>query len=343
MVTYNTTMWKIIGHRQLLAFFEHVRSSGHLGHAYLFTGPAQIGKRTLALAFAQTILCTGQHANPVGSPCGSCHACLKVQSTTHPDLSIIRSSESKKALSIDTIREVLRASTLQPQEGRYSIFLLPNAESLSLEAANALLKTLEEPAPQTILLLTTTNEQLLPGTIVSRCQVLPMMLVNTGEIRDALVRQWNLDQDYAQTISNLSAGRPGWAIAASQNPELQEQRGAWLQIMKTLCESGPTQRIKIAAKLAHDTEPLEELLTVWLIWWREMLLASEGYTSPGNPDAIRIHRYSSQIQPAVARQVVEQIQEALRQLEQNANPRLVIEALLLELPQFKQGTEMRSR
>ncbi len=325
-------MWNIIGHQHLLAFLEHAQTSGHLNHAYLFAGPAHVGKRTLALAFAQSILCTEQHPHPPGSPCGTCRACVKVQSGTHPDLNVIRPPEGKKGPSIEAIRAMVLASALQPQEGHYSIFLLPNAELLTIEAANTLLKTLEEPPPQTILLLTTDDEQMIPRTIISRCQVLTASLVNTGEIRQALVTQWHIPEERAATISALAAGQPGWAIAASQNQALQEERVVWLQIMSTLCESGPAERIKIAAKLAHDTEQLSELLAIWLIWWREMLLSSEGYLHADIPGDIQIGKYTQRIQSTTARQVIEQIQEALRQLEQNANPRLVLETLLLALP-----------
>ncbi len=336
-------MWNIIGHRQLLAFFEHAQRSGRLSHAYLLTGPAQLGKRTLALAFAQAILCTADQATPPGSPCGTCHACLKVQNGSHPDLSIIQPADGKKTLSIDSIRALLRAAALQPQESRYSIFLLPQAELLTLEAANALLKTLEEPAPHTILLLTATDEQLLPKTIVSRCQLLPVPLVNAKEIEAALVTQWNVAQERAQQLSILAAGRPGWAIAASQNPELEEQRASWFQSMATLCESSPTQRLKIAAQLAHDTENLDELISVWLLWWREALLASEGYHLPSSQENSQQARYFRPIPPAVAREVIEQMQEALRQLEQNANPRLVLEMLLLDLPSLQPEEKMPAR
>lgn len=328
-------MWNIIGHQQLLAFFEHAQTSGHLSHAYLFIGPAHVGKRTLALAFAQAILCTEQPGNLSGSPCGACRACLKVQGGTHPDLSIICPLEGKKAPSIEAIRAMILASALQPQEGRYNIFLLPNAELLTIEAANTLLKTLEEPAPQTILLLTATDEQLLPRTIISRCQVLPASLVSVSEIKQALTKRWQIADERATTVSILSAGQTGWAIAASQNRALQEERSAWLQSMNTLCESGPTQRIKTAARLARDTEPLSELLAVWLIWWREALLSSEDYVPSHNLISSEISQYAKHLQPGIARQVIDQIQEALRQLEQNANPRLVLETLLLALPALK--------
>jgi DNA polymerase-3 subunit delta' len=342
-VAYNTDMWNIIGHHHLLDFFAHVGQSNRLSHAYLLTGPTQVGKRTLALAFAQAMLCTGDEANPPGSFCGVCASCVKIQNGTHPDLSTILPEAGKKSIGVDNIRALILAAALQPQEGRYNIFVLPDAELMTIEAANALLKTLEEPAPRTVLLLTATDEQLLPKTIASRCQVLPVGLVNTTEIQTALVARWNIDAERAQELSILAAGRPGWAIAACQNEALEEQRAAWFQSMAELCESGPTQRIKIAARLVHDTDKLDELLSVWLLWWREVLLASEGYHLPASMESRQREQYARQVQPAAARRVIEQIQQAMRQLEQNANPRFVLENVLLDLPSLRPVKETPTR
>lgn len=336
-------MWNIIGHQHLLEFFAQAQQSKRLSHAYLLTGPAQVGKRTLALAFAQAMLCAGAAADPPGSFCGVCPACLKVQSSTHPDLTIIEPADNKKTLSIDTVRSLMRAAALQPQEGQYGIFVIPRAETMTLEAANALLKTLEEPAPHTILLLTATDEQLLPRTIASRCQVLPVGLVNSTDIQKALMERWGIDEERAQELSVLAAGRPGWAIAASQNEALEEERTAWFQSMAEICESGPTQRMKIAAKLVHDTERLDELLSVWLLWWREVLLIGEGCHLPSSKESRQREPYARQVQPAAARRVIDQIQQALRHLEQNANPRLVLENLLLDLPSLRPAKETPAR
>jgi DNA polymerase-3 subunit delta' len=246
----------------------------------------------------------------------------------------------KKTLGIAPIRALSLAAAMHPQEGNYSIFILPNAERMSIEAANALLKTLEEPPPHTILLLTTVDEQLLPKTIASRCQVLPVALVNAQDIQAALMERWGIDEARAKSLSILAAGRPGWAINASRNQELEEERNSWFQVMATLCESGPTQRIKLAAKLAHDAERLDELLAVWLIWWRELLLSSEGYEPPGSQENAQRERYARQLQPADAREVVGRLLEALRQLEENSNPRFVLENLVLALPTFQAGAEI---
>ena len=326
-------MWNIIGHRQTLAFFEQARRNGHLSHAYLLTGPAQVGKETLALAFAQALLCTAKHTTPAGSPCGACQACVKVQHGTHPDLQVIRPPEGKKAIGIDEIRAFIGAAVLQPHEGHHSIFVLPNAESLTNQAANALLKTLEEPAPQTVIFLTAIEEQLLPATVVSRCQTLALGLVYTTDISRALLAHWGVRSDDAQAVSLLSAGRPGWAIAANQHPEMQEQRASWFQVMERLCRSGPAERMSFAAKIARESEQLDEILTVWLSWWHGVLLFLEGAQTSQHQQEERVYYSFQQLRPDAARKVIKQIQEAALHIEHNAQPRLTLETLLLDLPQ----------
>ena len=138
-------------------------------------------------------------------------------------------------------------------------------------------------------------------------------------------------------MSRISGGRPGWAITANQHPELYEQRNAWFRMMETLCVSGPAQRLKIAAQLARETEQLDELLAAWLSWWRELLLALEGVQMPNHQQERQMQHYARQIRPDGARWVLAQIQAAAQQLEQNAQPRLVLETLLLELPVIKEA------
>lgn len=323
-------MWKIIGHRHILAFFETVQNSGQPRHAYLLSGPSQVGKRTLLRAFAQALLCQAELPRQ-GGPCGQCSGCLKVQHGTSPDVSSVLPAESKRSLGVDEIRQLLRDAALQPQESRYRIFLLPNCELMTIEAANALLKTLEEPPQHTILLLSTNNEAALPGTILSRCQVLPIGLVTGAEIRAALVADWGQTEEQARILSTLAAGRPGWAISASQDETLCEQRIGWIATLARLCSLGAAQRLIEAAKLAQNREHLEALLEVWLLWWRDALLVAEG----GMPSGLLAEEYTTfarQIGASAARAAVAAIQAALEQLEQNAPARMVLETLVLEFP-----------
>jgi DNA polymerase-3 subunit delta' len=323
-------MWKIIGHRQLLAFFETVQNSGQPRHAYLLSGPSQVGKKTLLRTFAQALLCQAELPRQ-GGPCGECTACLKVQHGTSPDVSRVRPAEGKKTIGVDEIRQLLRDAALRPQESRYRIFLLPDCELMTPEAANALLKTLEEPPQHTILLLSTNNEAALLSTILSRCQVLPVGLVASAEIKAALMADWGQTEEQARILSMLAAGRPGWAINASQDEALREQRLEWIAALVRLCSSSTAQRLSAAAKLAQDREHLEALLEVWLLWWREVLLVAEG----GQPSGLLADEHLAlalQSGGSAARAVIAAIQTALEQLEQNASARMVLETLALEFP-----------
>ncbi len=323
-------MWKIIGHRQLLAFFDTVQNSGQPRHAYLLSGPSQVGKSTLLRAFAQALVCQAELPRQDG-PCGQCTACLKVQHGTSPDVSRVLPGEGRKEVGIDDIRLLIREGALQPQESRYRIFLLLNIERLSLEANNAFLKMLEEPPPHTIWLLSTDNEAAVLSTVLSRCQVLPVGLVTSAEIKAALVADWGQTEEQASTLSMLAAGRPGWAINASQDESLREQRLGWIAALVRLCSSSTAQRMSEAAKLAQDREHLESLLEIWLLWWREVLLVAEG----GLPSGLLAEEHlamARQIGGNVARAVIGGIQTALEQLEQNAPARMVLEMLVLEFP-----------
>jgi DNA polymerase-3 subunit delta' len=323
-------MWKIIGHQHILAFFAAVQNSGQPRHAYLLSGPSQVGKRTLLRAFAQALVCQADSPRQDG-PCGQCIACRKVQHGTSPDVSSVLPAEGKKTIGIDEIRQLLRDAALQPQESRYRIFLLPDCELMTIESANALLKTLEEPPQRTILLLSTNNEAAVPSTILSRCQVLPVGLVASAEIKAALIADWGQSEEQARILSILAAGRPGWAINASQDEALREQRLAWINALVRLCSSGVAQRLAEAAKLAQDREHLEALLETWLLWWREVLLVAEG-RPPSGLLADEYAPLARQSGGSAARAAIAAIQMALEQLEQNAPARMVLETLVLEFP-----------
>ncbi len=323
-------MWKIIGHQHILAFFETVQNSGQPRHAYLLSGPAQVGKRTLLRAFAQALLCQAELPRQ-GGPCGQCHACLKVQHGTSPDVTTVLPAEGKKEVGIDEIRLLIRDAALQPQESRYRIFLLPDSEMLSLPASNAFLKILEEPPQHTILLLSTNNEAAMLSTILSRCQVLPVGLVAPAEIKAALVADWGQSEEQARILSTLAAGRPGWAISASQDETLRDQRLGWIDALVRLCSGSTAQRMSEAAKLAQDRDHLEALLEVWLLWWRDVLLVAEGGRASGLLADEHL-AFARQIGPRAARASIAAIQTALEQLEQNAPARMVLETLVLEFP-----------
>ena len=161
--------WQIIGHDWAVDLLRRSLEAGRMAHAYLMSGPSQVGKTTLALALAKALNCT--YADP---PCGHCPSCLQIEHGTHPDVQLIVGDGARESIKIEQIRVLQREAVLSPYEGGYRVFVLRRIDRASVEAANSLLKTLEEPPPHVVLVLTALDPEALPATIVSRCQRLDL-------------------------------------------------------------------------------------------------------------------------------------------------------------------------
>jgi len=309
-----------------------------LSHAYLFTGPPRIGKTTLALNLAQALNCTGEDR-----PCGECLSCYKISQGVHPDVRIVdlayqkgllEEREVSTALGVDTIRSIQSDAALMPFEGRWKVFIIPQAEDMTPGAANSLLKTLEEPPPHVVLLLTALHTDILFPTIVSRCQVFNLRPLSIDLIRQALERRWGLEGERAHLIAALSAGRIGWAVEAAQNEALVKERNERLDELLFLPGARRLERLSFAQRWGSQPERAKEILTLWLGWWRDLLLAKEGCLDKTE----NIERRNSLVEEAQKhelgeiKQFIFSIRKALQQLESNVNPRLALEVLMLDLP-----------
>jgi DNA polymerase-3 subunit delta' len=297
-----------------------------LSHAYLFVGPSQIGKRTLARLFAQSILCTQD-----GAPCGACRACHLVSVGRHPDVHVIEPEGDR--IKIDAVRSLLHTVALSPVEGPYRICLIARFDRATPSAANALLKTLEEPPDTVILLLTAERMEALLPTIVSRCQVVPLRAVPVARVVDAL-RDRGLDQQQAQLLGRLSQGRIGWAIAAAADGQVMEERETALAEIATLSHGTYTERFAWADQLSRHPERVNPVLEAMLSWWRDVLLLASGSRAPiANVDREpELAGWAREYGVAAASQALQALRATTWRLERNANLRLTLEVLALELP-----------
>lgn len=328
-------MWQIIGQERIVSFLKRGLEEGKLAHAYLLVGPRYVGKGTLALDFAKAINCIGKDP-----PCGECSHCLRIAQGIHSDVRTIslpfgeKTNRPKTAIGIEQIKDIINSAHLPPFEGKYKVFIIDGAEYLSPDAANALLKTLEEPPDKVIFLLLTAKEEALLPTIISRCQRLELRPIPQKQIVQALIERWGLSPERAQILSRTCRGCLGGAVRENLFPQREKRLSQLHQILS----QGKGERLIFAGELASqfesDREGVWDELGFWQIWWRDLLLIKAGreedIVNIDQRDVLKeqAKRYSlQQIKGAIY-----SIERAIEELRLNASPRLVLEVLMMDLP-----------
>jgi DNA polymerase-3 subunit delta' len=323
--------WQIIGHEWAVTLLRGGLETGRVAHATLLCGPPQVGKTRLALALAQALNC----AEP-DRPCGRCASCLKIEHGTHPDVRLVEGEGTSGGIKIDQIRALQREAVLSPYEGPYRVFVLRRIDLASIEAANSLLKTLEEPPEHVVLVLTAVQGDLLPATVVSRCQRLDLRPAARGVV-EASLRQMGIPAPKAQLLARLSGGRVGWALTASQDDRLLQQRQEDLDQLQQILSSGRVERLDFAWQASRDVGACRATIELWTTWWRDLLLLhGEGEDHVVNVDrSEELGRLSRQSNLPQVQRVLSALQETVAQLDAYVNPRLALEGLLLNLPRWQ--------
>lgn len=334
------TVWdNLVGHEWAVDLLRGAVSKGRVGHAYLFTGPEQIGKTTLARTFAMAFNCEAVERE--ARPCGRCRACKLMATDRHPDVRMLHpevSGRGQLSLKIEQIRELQRDLNLAPYEARRKVAIVTDFQAASQGAANAFLKTLEEPPGDVALLLTATEADALLPTIKSRCRVVALRPLPAKLIAKALERRWHLPPEKARLLSHLADGRPGWAVDALEDPEVIQERAETVEGLLEALGGDRVARFGLAEKLAKDPEALTPILQTWLTWWRDVAMLAWGGGEGTITNVDRRQELMDLAQRWEREGIVtalEQTRRALWQLEHNANVRLVLENLFLTYPSLK--------
>jgi len=211
--------WPLVGNNHIIEFLSKSIINNKVAGSYIFCGPDNLGKTTVANYFARSLVCQNSEKGAGSLPCGECQDCQQVEKGVHGDIHLIKKEKDKKNISIEQVREFIRTLGMSSFLNPYKIGVVKHAEYLSSEAANALLKTLEEPRKRVIIILVTTDITALPTTIVSRSQILKFNPVKAGIIYDYLVKEYQAKRSLAKDFSRLCLGRPALAVKFLEDEE----------------------------------------------------------------------------------------------------------------------------
>jgi len=273
-------------------------ASGKIPHAYLFTGIAGIGKTSAAKAFAMALNCR----EPIDlEACGQCPSCRKFKSGNFPDFLSIQPDGQN--IRIQQIKDLNRRLNFAPATGGYRVCVIHPAEAMNDESANAFLKTLEEPPPGNLLILKVTDPLDLLPTIVSRCQKVPFHPLNAQDIEAWLLEKREIDKETAMLLSKICAGSPGRALKMVDS-DFMAKRKAWLSKLMNLPGFSRDAALNMALECADEDRKkgldlpvsgeagMQDMLTVWSNWYRDILLLRVG----GPPELLMNIDFSNALQ-----------------------------------------------
>ena len=331
-------MWQVFGQPKAITLLERSIQHGQLSHAHLFVGPPHVGKLTLAVNMAQAVNCESSE----DVPCQQCPSCRRIAAGNHADVQIVDLiSPEAKEIGINQIKGIQMSSHLPPFEGKRKVFIIDKAELLSNEAANCLLKTLEEPPPNVHLILLTASESRLLTTILSRCQRVELPPFPADMVTEILVTRYDISHDRATLLSRLSHGCLGWALLAHCDDTMLQHRQQRIAAFVDLGSASLQQRFAYAAEMAaqfgKSRDRVTEILSSWMEWWHDLLLIKGGNAqSITNIDCKAM--LSDLAEGLTIKQIagfIRHIQAVCQKLEQNVSPRAALEVLMLEMPQAR--------
>ena len=324
-------MWKIIGHERAAELLHRAVATDQVPHALLLTGPAGIGKTTLALELAKALNCVGEEP-----PCQVCLHCRQIEAASHPDVRLVERPEGKESIAIQQIRELRETAFIRPFQGRRKVYIIAGAEALTPQAADALLKTLEEPQPQVVLVLTAPDAEALPPTVVSRCRLVSLQSVPAMRLVQAL-QERGLESGEAERLARLAQGNIGWALRAAKQPKLVTQQEEMIARLSEMLEMDLEARLQLAELIAGDRKErpaLRRNLELLLLLGRDLLLVSQGcppqLATPAQTEALA--RQAQRLGLAHIHAYLQRLRLTLERIDQNVDPRLALEALMVRLP-----------
>ena len=320
----------VVGHKDILKYISSAVENNRVSHAYILNGERGSGKKMLANLFAMTLLCeTGDN-----EPCGKCHSCKQAESGNHPD--IIRVTHEKpNSISVDDIRtQVNNTVDIKPYQGPYKVYIIPQADMMTPQAQNAILKTIEEPPSYAVFLLLTENAETLLPTINSRCVMLKLRNIKDTLIKKYLMENLEIPDYKADMCTAFAQGNMGRAIMLANSDHFNEIREEAVQLLKHISEMELNEIVAAVKNISVYKLEITDYLDIIMIWYRDVLI----YKATKEIDKVVFKDQLQSIKEQARKSsyegielILESLEKAKARLKANVNFDLVMELLFLTI------------
>ena len=320
----------VVGHKDILKYISSAVENNRVSHAYILNGERGSGKKMLANLFAMTLLCeTGDN-----EPCGKCHSCKQAESGNHPD--IIRVTHEKpNSISVDDIRtQVNNTVDIKPYQGPYKVYIIPQADMMTPQAQNAILKTIEEPPSYAVFLLLTENAETLLPTINSRCVMLKLRNIKDTLIKKYLMENLEIPDYKADMCTAFAQGNMGRAIMLANSDHFNEIREEAVQLLKHISEMELNEIVAAVKNISVYKLEITDYLDIIMIWYRDVLL----YKATKEIDKVVFKDQLQSIKEQARKSsyegielILESLEKAKARLKANVNFDLVMELVFLTI------------
>lgn len=351
--------WPLVGNSHIIDFLSKSIINNKIASAYIFFGPEDLGKTTVANYFAKSLLCQNKTKSRKGEiilPCGKCVSCQAFNrggtnnsvleegefGGIHGDFHLVKRDKDKKNISIEQIREFIKDLGLSSFLGFYKIGIIKEADDLSLEAANALLKTLEEPKDKVVIILVTANLESIPATIISRSQVLNFYPVKTDVIYNYLLKEHKASRSLAKNLSRICLGRPALAVKFLKDKDFYKNYTDKVNIFLDFAEQDINERLagieKIIGANVYGQECSQAAFRVIEVWQglgRDLLLLDLGHKDLIQHQIVEEElikqRSKFSLETAGLLKIIKNLQKGKEYLKANVNPKLVLENIAINI------------
>lgn len=321
---------EILGHGQIIEHLQNAIKLQKVSHAYILDGEEGAGKKLLARAFAQTLQCERGGVEP----CGECHSCKQAQSGNQPDI-IEVTHEKPASIGVEDIRGQLCGDIqIKPYSSPYKIYIVDEAEKMTVQAQNALLKTIEEPPAYGVIMLLTTNADAFLPTILSRCVTLKLRPVKNEIIKPYLMEKYHIPDYQAEVCTAFARGNVGKAERLAQSDQFTELKSHLIHLLRHLRDMEIYELTEAVRSASEYKTEINDYLDLMALWFRDVLLFKATRQIDGLVFAEEINDISAQAQKSSyegLERILKALEKAKVRLKANVNFELTMELLMLTI------------